>query len=349
MIDFHGWKMPLVYAKVSEEVLATRRAVGLFDLCHMGRLHLRGSNAIAFADQVTTVNVAAMEEGQVAYGFICNESGGVIDDITVYRADEYLMLVVNASNREAVLAWLRQQARGFSGLEIADKTAGLAMLALQGPRALEVAARLAGQDLSSVRYYHFRLQRLLNQLCIVSRTGYTGEDGFEIYFSRMQAEPIWQALFEGIRPHGGLPIGLAARDTLRLEAAMPLHGQELSPKSTPVEAGLEKFIAFEKRGFIGRGPLLDSTNSDFAMRLVCFEMIGQAIPRAGYPICRGEAECGRVTSGGHSPTLGKCIGMGYVEQPLTRPGTTLQVRVRGEYHPATIVRRPFYRRERKQP
>lgn len=344
MTDFHGWTMPLIYTKVSEEVGATRQRVGLFDLSHMGRIQVRGEDRVAFVDTVFTNHVEAMEEGQVAYGFLCNERGGVIDDITVYRADDYLMLVVNASNREEVLAWLEQHRAGHR-VAIEDKTVSLCMLAVQGPEAVRVLAALTRRDPADLGYYHFRLDHLCHRVALVSRTGYTGEDGFEIYFGRAFATEIWEALLAEAAKAGGAPVGLAARDTLRLEAAMPLHGQELTRQITPIEARLEKFVAFQKRDFIGRRHLLDTTNSDVSMRLVCFEMIAErAIPRTGYPLCFGGTECGRVTSGGFSPTLGKAIGMGYVEQSIARVGQSLQVRIRTEHHPAVMVRRPFHRR-----
>jgi aminomethyltransferase len=344
MIDFHGWQMPLHYTRVSEEVAATRQRVGLFDLSHMGRVQVRGADRVAFVDHVFTNHVAAMDEGQVIYGFVCNESGGVIDDITVYRQDDYLMLVVNAANRESVLSWIHDKSRDFGDIKIEDKTTSLSMFAVQGPRAIELVLQLSSQPLDRLRRYRFQLTRILGHKCLISRTGYTGEDGYEIYLGRAYAEQIWDALLRAAEAVDGAPVGLAARDTLRLEAALPLHGQELSAQITPIEASLERFVAFEKKGFIGRARLLDTTNSDIAMRLVCFEMVGKAVPRTGHSICHKDIECGRVTSGGFSPTLGKSIGMGYVEQALAQVGEAIQVRIRSQQRPALVVRRPFYKR-----
>jgi aminomethyltransferase len=347
MVDFHGWQMPLSYGRISEEVLATRERVGLFDLCHMGRVHIRGGDRVSYLDRVFTGQVADMEEGQVKYGFLCNEDGGVIDDVTVYREEDYLMLVVNAANLDAVLPWLERQRDRAESVQIENKTVTLSMFAIQGPWAVEIMDQLSSQRVSDLKYYTFTLARVLGNLCLISRTGYTGEDGFEIYLGRANAEAIWAALLRAAEHVGGVPVGLAARDTLRLEAGFPLHGQELSPKITPIEAGLDKFIAFEKRQFIGRTRLLDSTSSEFSVRLVGFEMIGQAIPRTGYPLCHQGVECGHVTSGGFSPTLDKAIGMGFVEQMHSGMGQVIEVRIRGKQHPATVVRRPFYKRKKK--
>ncbi|MBN1477190.1 glycine cleavage system aminomethyltransferase GcvT [Candidatus Sumerlaeota bacterium] len=347
MVDFHGWQMPLSYGRISEEIAATRGRVGLFDLSHMGRIQIRGADRVAYLDRLFTGHVAEMQEGQVKYGFLCNESGGVIDDITVYCQEDYLLLVVNAANLDAVLPWLERHRDPAESVRIEDKTIGLSMFAVQGPEAIGIMDQLSSQRVSDLKYYTFTLTRVLGNLCLISRTGYTGEDGFEIYLGRTNAEAIWAALLRAAEHVGGVPVGLAARDTLRLEAGFPLHGQELSPKISPIEAGLEKFVAFEKRQFIGRSRLLDSTNSDISVRLVGLEMIGQAIPRTGYPICHHGVECGRVTSGGFSPTLGKAIGMGFVEQMLSNVGQVLEVRIRGKQHPANVVRRPFYKRKKK--
>jgi aminomethyltransferase len=347
MTDFHGWQMPLHYAaKVSDEVLATRRHVGLFDLCHMGRLHVRGKQRVEFLDFVYTNNVEKMADGQVTYGFLCNDSGGVIDDVTVYRDNDHIMLVVNAANREEVLRWLHEKAGGHRGVQIEDRTFAMGMCAVQGPAAFEVMAQISSQRLESLRRYHFRVVRVLGRPVLVSRTGYTGEDGFELYFAKINAEEVWAALVDAAKAAEGVPVGLAARDILRLEAGLPLHGQELTPQITPIEAGFDRFVDFAKPKFIGRNPLMASTSSEVSTRLIGFEMSGQVIPRTGHPICQREADCGRVTSGCFSPTLEKPIGMGYVEQGLAQLGQTLMIRVRGQYHPALVVRRPFHRREK---
>jgi aminomethyltransferase len=347
MTEFHGWTMPLHYTRVSAEVQATRRHVGLFDLCHMGRIQIRGVDRIPFAEHLFTNSIADMEDGRIAYGFLCNDSGGVIDDVTVYRHQDYLMFVVNAANREDVMAWFRRHGAEFDDAQIEDETANIAMIAVQGPSAIQVVEQLCGRSLADLKYYAFRSADLSGHTCLLSRTGYTGEDGFEIYCGRAFAETIWKAALDAALPLGGAPVGLAARDTLRLEAGFPLHGQELTPQTSPIEARLERFVAFEKRRFIGRSALLATTASDVALRLVGFAMVGRVIPRTGQPICQGEIECGLVTSGGFSPTLGKPIGMGYVEQQLAQEGHLLQILIRGQHHPAVVVRRPFHRSEKR--
>lgn len=346
MTDFHGWNMPLYYQKVSDEVRLTRQSVGVFDLCHMGRIHIRGNDREAFAELIYTNTVAEAAEESVTYGFLCNEMGGVIDDVTLYKHSDYLMFVVNAANRDAVMEWMYRQSQKFEDVKIEDKTISLGMMAIQGPKAIEVLEQLTSKPLTGLKRYTFTLTRILGKLCLISRTGYSGEDGFEVYFGRFFATDIWEAVLTAAGMVGGGPVGLAARDALRLEAALPLHGHELSAKISPIEVGLDRFVDFKKGDFIGRRRLMDTTNSDVSVRLVAFEMMGKAIPRNGHSICVRSVGCGKVTSGGFSPTLDKAIGMGFVDQQFSREGQTLQIRIRDKEHPAIVVRRPFYRRKK---
>jgi aminomethyltransferase len=347
MTDFHGWTMPLHYTRVSQEVEATRHRAGLFDLCHMGRIQIRGGDRIAFADHLVTCSVENLVEGQLAYGFLCNDAGGVIDDVTVYRHADYVLFVVNASNCDRVMTWFQQHAGRFKNLKIENRTGALGMIAVQGPLANQIVESLAHESLAEVKHFWFDMVKIAGHGCLISRSGYTGEDGFEIYCNFSHTEPMWKALIAEAAPLGGLPVGLAARDILRLEACLPLHGQELTSHTTPIEVNLERFVDFDKQEFVGRRALIDSSSSDANMRLVAFKMVGaRAIPRTGQSLCHQDVGCGQVTSGCHSPTLNHAVGMGFVEQSFARVGQSLQVRIRGNGHLAEVVKRPFYRRKR---
>ncbi len=347
MTDFAGWTMPLHYGSILAEHQASRTSAGLFDLCHMTRVRIAGRDAGAFLDLLLPLNIGELKENAVAYSFFCDDRGGIIDDITLYKTEDYYMVVANASNRAEVLKWLREHKENFS-VEIEDVTESLCMLALQGPIAEQLLEPLTVGSLSSIKYYHFALLQIGGARALISRTGYTGEDGFEIYCGSLYFRPIWERILEIGRHVGVVPVGLGARDLLRLEAAMPLYGHELTRDVTPIEAGLDKFISFEKKNFIGRTSMMHSSSSEFARRLVGFEMLDQAIPRAGVEIAFNSMPIGVATSGAFSPSLKRGIGMGYVDALKTTPGTEIDIIVRGTPHPARIAKRPFYRRPKKK-
>lgn len=344
VVDFHGWEMPLFYADIRSEHLAVRRQVGLFDLSHMGRLAVRGPGAAAFLDGLVTQAVAGMPERRCRYGFLLNERGGVLDDILVYREPGGFLLVVNASNRPKVTAWLEGRLPA-SGVVIEDRTAAVALLAVQGPRALDLLRAVTDADLAAMKYYTFGYAKVDGTPSLVSRTGYTGEDGFEIYLPAESAVPCWQALMAVGSKHGLVPVGLGARDTLRLEAGMPLYGHELDEDTTPVEAGLEWAVAFSKP-FAGREALERQRAGGPRRRLVGLEVSDKRIPRQGYPVRKAGRPVGAVTSGTASPLTGKTIAMAYVAPAEAAPGNALEVEIRGTGYPARVVPLPFYKRER---
>jgi len=344
MTDFHDWLMPLQYTSITDEHLAVRKAAGLFDLCHMGRIRLSGPDRMEFAQRMTTADVAAMDEGQVDYGFLCNREGGIVDDITIYRASDFVLLVVNGANRLKVFDWLKNnQADGAVVIE--DIGGALGMIAIQGPRAEAIVQEETKYALRTIRYYHFALADLSGVEMLVSRTGYTGEDGFELYMDAAHCLVVWEALLRRGKRDGLVCVGLGARDTLRLEAAMPLYGNELNDSISPFEAGLGKFVALAKPAFMGREALLERSKQ-VAKRLVCLVMKERAVPRTGYRVFAGEMPIGEVTSGTFSPTLSQGIAMAYVDIAHAKEGTALAVEIRGKKCPAHIIRRPFYSRKR---
>lgn len=339
IVDFHGWEMPLQYRSIVEEHTAVRKRAGIFDLSHMGRLRVAGPGHTDWLDALVTPNVNALKPGRVKYGFVLNENGGVIDDILVYRFEAETWLVVNASNRERVLAELRRELRPPVTLE--DMSQAFPMIAVQGPLAIEFAREAAGLDASSLGYY--RAMAVGN--AILSRTGYTGEDGLEVFAPPPRILDWWDRLVSAGGERGIIPCGLGSRDTLRLEAGMPLYGQELTDSITPLEAGLEFAVAMEKR-FRGREALLQQKKNGIPKTRIGFRLESKRIARHGFPIFSNDRPVGEVTSGTHSPTLGASIGMGYVRTDGNgwAEGTPLLVDIRGKKEAAFVVPLPFYRR-----
>lgn len=343
MVEFAGWEMPLQYTTISEEHLGVREKAGLFDLSHMGRIRIRGKDRIPFMQYLFTNDLITISEGGIMYGFLCNSNGGIIDDITVYLIEDYLMLVVNACNTEMILNWLRSNANNFE-VEIEDVSISLLMLAIQGPRAKDIMYGLSRIDLSNIQYHQFMIYHLVRSRAVISRTGYTGENGFEIYIGGLFFQSLWEQLLDVGEKMGLVPVGLGARDTLRIEACLPLYGHELTEETTPLEAGLGKFVKFAKNDFIGKKALYYSTNPEFSRRLVCFEMMDKAIPRNGHPVMFRDMTIGTVTSGTFSPTFQKGIGMAYVDQIKSQPDTRISILINENPHPAIIRKRPLYKR-----
>ncbi len=339
MVDFAGWDMPVQYTSITDEHAAVRRAAGLFDISHMGRLSFAGADALALIQLVYTNDAATMRDGQVRYGLVCNEQGGIRDDVLVYRWPYGWAMVVNASNREKIVAWLEQH-RGGRDVQVQDQTMGTAMIAIQGPRAVELCRGLTEADPAALRYYHATPTRYRGKPCVVSRTGYTGEDGVELMVGAGQAGELWEELVG----RGARPCGLGARDTLRLEAAMPLYGHELTEETDPYQAGLAWAVKPEKGAFIGRDAMLRRRDDPNLPRRVGLELEGKRIAREGAAVLRDGREVGRVTSGTFAPTLGRVIAMAYVSPEATAAGTALGVDVRGQAVPARVVPLPFYRR-----
>ncbi len=345
MVPFGGWDMPVQYSSILEEHRAVRGAVGLFDISHMGEIELRGPDALAAVQRLVTSDASRLQVGQVQYAALCYVNGTFVDDLTVYKlAHEHFMFTVNASNIEKDYAWIRDHVAGRVEVRnISDETA---LLALQGPKAQEILQKFTSVDLSQIRYYWFQRGKVLDVDAIISRTGYTGEDGFEIYFHRDRAERLWWRLLEAGKPFGLLPAGLGARDTLRLEAKMALYGNDIDDQHTVLEADLGWIVKFEKGAFIGREALQKQQAEGIRRKLVGFEMVGRGIARSHYKIVKDGQEIGEVTSGGPSPILGKNIGLGYVAIEHARIGTEFDIVIRGEPVRAKIVPTPFYKRKR---
>jgi aminomethyltransferase len=339
MVEFGGWDMPVQYGSIVEEHHVVRAAAGLFDISHMGRLSFGGPDALALIQQVYTNNAATMKDGQVRYGLICNERGGIRDDVLVYRWPYGWAMVVNASNREKIVDWLGQL-KGGRAVDIVDQTTTTCMIAIQGPQALALCRGLTDADAEKLGYYHATPTRYRGKDCIVSRTGYTGEDGIEIMASATLAVELWEELVR----RGAKPCGLGARDTLRLEAAMPLYGHELSEEIDPLQAGLSWAVKLDKGDFIGRDALLRRRDDSGLLRRVGLELDGRRAAREGASVLSEGRTIGRVTSGTVTPTLNKAIAMAYVEPAFTTLGTTCTVDVRGKTEAARVVKLPFYSR-----
>jgi aminomethyltransferase len=358
MVEFGGWSMPVLYTSISEEHNATRTAVGLFDISHMGRLHFFGPAAAQFLDAMCTRRIANMKPGQIRYSLVCNPAGGIQDDVLVYRLREddsarpargdespTFQVVVNASNRQKIVHWFAGQIPDFAA-RLVDITQETAMLAFQGPRALELAREPLGPALGAMRYYTGEFGRFQDIECYVSRTGYTGEDGCELICDQVTALDVWERLITAAKAAGGGPVGLGARDTLRLEAAMPLYGHELSESINPFQAGLGFAVNLEGREFVGREALIKIAADKSQPVRVGLQLDGKRVPREGHAVLQGDEPVGQVTSGTFSPTFERPIAMAYVKPNACAVGTRLAVDIRGTQHPAVVVPLPFYQRSR---
>ena len=350
MTSFADWQMPLRYASETAEHLAVRRAAGLFDLSHMGEIAVAGPEAGAALDYALVGNLSALRPGRARYTMICAEDGGVLDDLVVYRLDEDEFLVIaNAANTDVVFEAVRDRSAGHDA-RVTDATADYALIAIQGPAAAGILAPLAGGlDLGAIRYYAGTFGEVAGHRAWVARTGYTGEDGFEVFCRPEEAVPIWEALASGGTSAdsgaGLVPAGLAARDTLRLEAGMPLYGNELGPDVTPFEAGLGRVVKFDKPGeFVGREALAARASSGPIRRLAGLTVQSRRIARHGYPVLADGKTCGTVTSGAPSPTLGVPIAMAYLEPEADGDDHELAVGIRGAQVPVQLTDLPFYRR-----
>ncbi|WP_435242510.1 glycine cleavage system aminomethyltransferase GcvT [Streptomyces cucumeris] len=352
MTDFAGWDMPLRYGSERDEHNAVRTRAGLFDLSHMGEITLTGPQAGQALDHALVGHLSALAVGRARYTMICDAEGGILDDLIVYRlGDEEFMVVANASNAQVVLDALEQRAAGFD-TAVRDDREAYALIAVQGPESPGILKSLTDADLDNLKYYAGLPGTVAGVPALIARTGYTGEDGFELFVAPGDAERLWQALTEAGAPVGLIPCGLSCRDTLRLEAGMPLYGHELTTSTTPFDAGLGRVVKFEKDGdFVGREPLRAAAaraESEPPRKLVGLIASGRRVPRAGYPVVGPDgAVIGEVTSGAPSPTLGKPIAIAYVDAEHAKPGTEgVTVDIRGTREPYEVVALPFYRRER---
>ena len=350
LVDFAGWLMPIQYSSIVQEHNATRTSVGLFDISHMGRLDFHGTQAAAFVERMVTRRVCELAPGLVRYALVCNDDGGILDDVLVYRnedgSDTPVQLVVNASNRPKILSWLEQQKIDDEDVRWTDQTASSCMIAVQGPRALEICSDVLGDwDPGTLKYYTAQRTQINGLDGHVSRTGYTGEDGLELTVPRDAGPALWDALLSRSAAVGGVPCGLGARDTLRLEAAMPLYGHELSESTTPFDVGLGFAVQFSRHEFIGKAAL-ENAKAAPNWRRIGLQINGKRPAREHYPVLQGGQKIGEVTSGTFSPTLRFPIAMATVQasDPVD-VGTTLTVEARGTSVEATVAELPFYRRE----
>ena len=341
MLPFAGWEMPIHYTGILDEAKAVRSRAGIFDVSHMGRVEIHGPGAGGFLDRVLSFDVPGSAVGRARYGVICNDEGGIIDDCITYRLDdERFLLVPNAANTEVVLAWLHRWGPG--DIELNDITSEGAMVALQGPDAQQLLGKLTDHDLYALRPFSIVSARIAGADSLVARTGYTGEDGFEVVLSREVAPEVWNLLTE----KGATLCGLGARDVLRLEAGLLLHGNDMDIHTNPYEAGLGRFVDPDRDAYIA-GPALRRIRDRGSERvLVGFHMVGRGIPRHGYRIMEGSRQIGRVTSGGVSRTLDTTIGLGYVPGDFSSPGSRFQIDVRGRPVEAMVTALPFFSRRR---
>ncbi|OGO59044.1 MAG: glycine cleavage system protein T [Chloroflexi bacterium RBG_16_72_14] len=345
IVEFAGWQMPIQYAGILEEHRAVRSAAGLFDLSHMGELVVEGPEAGAALAGALVTDPPSLAVGRAHYSMICAPDGGIVDDLIVYRlADDRYMVVANASNARTVSDALVERLVGFRAV-LDDRSLATGLVAIQGPRSLDILAPLTGLDLDSIRYYAIADGEVAGIPAHVARTGYTGEDGFELFVDVDRTGQTWDALMEAGRSHGLVPVGLGARDTLRLEAGMPLYGNELGRDTNPYEAGLGRVVKLAKHGdFVGRAALEKVEREGVTRRLVGLVLRERGIARHGYPVLNAEGPTGVVTSGTMSPTRGDAIAMAYVAAADAGPGTMLAVEIRGARVAAEVVPLPFYKR-----
>ncbi len=351
MVDFGGWDMPVQYpAGVIDEHMRCRTAAGLFDVSHMGEIWVDGRGAIAFVNRLTTNDVTNLLDGQAHYSALTNERGGVVDDLLVYRfAEEKLLLVVNAGTTEKDWEWITSQKTDDDDMNLTNASGEFCQIAVQGPKAIEIIEKLTETDLSAIGYYHFTEGWVDDVESIISRTGYTGEDGFEIYAAPEYAEQLWKKLLETGNfgsADGILPCGLAARNTLRLESAMSLYGHELGDDITPLEANLGWITKLQKGDFIGSAALASQKEAGLSRKLAGFEMTEPGIARDGFDVYVGEEKVGVVTSGSPAPFLKKNIGLAFLPPDFAKAGQEIKIDVRGKHLRAVIVPTPFYKRQK---
>lgn len=339
--EFGGWEMPLQYSSIVKEHLAVRTTVGLFDLSHMGEFEIHGQGANELVQKLSTNNVGRLTDGRVLYTLFCNETGGIVDDLLVYRhADNRYTLVVNAANIEKDLAWI--ETHNNTGAKIKDVSQNTALIALQGPKAIDILNSFVPErDVSEISFFRFTVDEVAGIPTTISRTGYTGEIGFELYVDANSAEGLWNALYPAVIEAEGQPVGLGARDTLRLEAGLRLYGADMNDDINPYEVGLGKFVKSKNRQFIGKNALLTQKKKDIAKQMIGFQMLDRAVARAGYSIYQNGEPVGKVTSGAPSPSLKCNIGFATVPSQVIPDDGEIDIEIRGKMHPAKIVKVPF--------
>jgi aminomethyltransferase len=345
MVAYAGWDMPVEYSGISNEHMAVRTRAGLFDVSHMGEIEIAGKNALAAVQRIASNDASRLQVGQAQYAGLLTPAGTFVDDMLVYRmAPSHFMLVVNAANAAKDYAWISEQVNAVGDAATVDSSSRYALIAIQGPAAREVLQALTAVDLGQLRYYWFSYGEVAGARVTISRTGYSGEDGFEIFVPPNMADRVWQALLESGRHADVIPCGLGARDTLRLEAAMRLYGNDIDESTTVIEADLGWTIGWKKTDFIGRDALAQQKANGASRKLVGFEVIDRGIARHGYPVMKDGRAIGMVTSGTQTPFLKKAIGMAYVPIELSAAGAEIDIDIRGRTSKARVVALPFYKR-----
>ncbi len=344
MVPFGGWEMPVQYRGIIDEHRTVRSAVGLFDVSHMGEFEIEGPDALATLQSLTTNDVTALEIGQVQYSLLCYPDGGVVDDLTLYRlGPDHYMMTVNASNIDKDWAWVTERSKAQERrARWRNVSAETGLIAVQGPKAEALVGRLADQDVTRIGYYRFTRGKVAGAAAVLSRTGYTGEDGFELYLAAADTPRVWAALLDTGKADGVAPIGLGARDTLRLEMRYALYGNDIDQTTNPLEAGLGWVVKPAKGEFIGRDAIEKVRAAGLARRLVGLEMADRSVARHGYPVLKDGARAGVVTSGSYGPSVDRSIAMAYVAAAHTAVGTEVQVEIRGQGRPARVVKTPFW-------
>jgi aminomethyltransferase len=341
MVEFAGYNMPIQYQGIIAEHKRVRSTVGVFDVTHMGEFEVRGKNAFEFVQKMTTNDVTKLSEGRVQYSSMCYDDGGIVDDLLVYHCGDYIQLVVNASNLDKDFNWLKDHAQG--DVQLIDKSDETSLLAVQGPKSKDVMKKLTDINLEALEYYHFTHGKVAGINCLLSRTGYTGEHGYEIYFDAdlVLGKKMWDAIFEAGAEFSIEPIGLGARDSLRLEVGYCLYGNDIDKTTNPLEAGLGWITKIAKGDFVGRGPIVALKEAGLKRKLVGMTVEGKSFPRHGYEIAVNGTVCGHVTSGTVSPMIEKGIAMGYVPAEYSALGSIVNILIRNQPVPATVVKLPF--------
>lgn len=345
IVEFGGWLLPVQYAGILDEHKAVREKAGLFDVSHMGEVLVKGPDSLAFLQKLVTNDVGRLADNQVQYTPMCYPDGGTVDDLLIYKLEsEEYFLVINASNIEKDWNWMQENRSGFN-VELRNLSAETGELALQGPMAETILSKLTDVSLKQLNYYWFIPEATVaGKKVMISRTGYTGEDGFEVYTRSEDAAYLWEAIMEAGKPYGLIPAGLGSRDTLRFEATLPLYGHELSATITPIETGIGKFVSLEKGEFNGYAALAEQKQNKPKRKVVGFILKGRGIPRAEYPVVCGGHRIGTVTTGSYAPTLNQNIGLALVEADYAKIGQQFDVEIRGKNVPAEVIAKPFYRR-----
>ena len=344
MSPFAGFDMPIQYCGITEEHNAVRQNVGMFDVSHMGEVRVKGPDAYKFVNYIFVNDVTGAPDGQIFYGMLCYENGGTVDDLLVYKVnDEEYFLVINASNIDKDYAWIVKNSEGFN-VELTNESDKYAEIAVQGPKAEETLEKVLGLDLKSIAFYNFKIFNIDGEEVLISRTGYTGEDGFEVYGSHAYIQGLWDKLIEA----GVQPCGLGCRDTLRFEVGLPLYGDELSADITPLEASLSMFVKLDKGDFIGREALAKQKEEGVKRRIVGVELEGSAVPRHGYPVLVDGKQVGEVTTGYKSISTGKSVAMAMIAKPYDKLGTPVEIQIRKKVFPGKVVKKRFYDKNYKK-